>query len=577
MWLLALALLADTVHTFSLALSPAESVAVTVTGTGDPVVLVPGLFGSAFGYRAVIPLLTDAGYRAIVVEPLGIGSSARPEHADYSLTAQADRIAAALDRLSVRHAIVVAHSLGASMAFRLAYRRPDLVAGIVSLDGGPAERAATRSFRRAMTLAPWIKLFGGVKLVRRKIRGQLIKASGDPSWVSERVVDGYTAGAATTWTRPSRRFSPWRSGASRSGCSPISPRCGAPSGCSSERRHTRAGSARRKWRSWPPRSRRSSWTAWPGLGTSFTRSSLPWWSRRCDGCGRRRVCCLGPRRLVTIPRAMTNRLLLGLILVVASGDLPVPRSAPDASGARIFMDERAGTLVLDLAPIDLPANTPHHALAQPPVATLEIPENGFIYGFRVQVVDSAGHALPDELIHHFNLIDPDHRELFLPISRRLLAAGHETGTIRLPRLLFGLPLKRGEHVVASGMVENLTPAAYRRARVRLVMSFTPAKRPWPLFSASPWQMDVAFPVGDKSFTLPPGRSARSYEGSPAVRGTIVGLGGHMHDYGRVIEFADVTTGEVIYRAAPVADSGGHIESIPIAMLFGWTRRGVHID
>ncbi|HLB82344.1 MAG TPA: alpha/beta hydrolase, partial [Gemmatimonadales bacterium] len=115
---------------------------------------------------------------------------------DYSLTAQADRIAAALDRLSVRHAIVVAHSLGASMAFRLAYRRPDLVAGIVSLDGGPAERAATRSFRRAMTLAPWIKLFGGVKLVRRKIRGQLIKASGDPSWVSESVVDGYTAGAA---------------------------------------------------------------------------------------------------------------------------------------------------------------------------------------------------------------------------------------------------------------------------------------------------------------------------------------------------------------------------------------------
>src|SRR2546427_12711648 len=47
-----------------------------------------------------------------------------------------------------------------------------------------------------MTLAPWIKLFGGVKLVRRKIRGQLIKASGDPSWVSESVVDGYTAGAA---------------------------------------------------------------------------------------------------------------------------------------------------------------------------------------------------------------------------------------------------------------------------------------------------------------------------------------------------------------------------------------------
>src|SRR6266852_4844298 len=79
MWLLALALVADTIHSFSLALAPAESVEVTAMGTGDPVVLVPGLFGSAFGYRTLIPLLTDAGYRAIVVEPLGIGGSARHE------------------------------------------------------------------------------------------------------------------------------------------------------------------------------------------------------------------------------------------------------------------------------------------------------------------------------------------------------------------------------------------------------------------------------------------------------------------------------------------------------------------
>jgi hypothetical protein len=61
-----------------------------------------------------------------------------------------------------------------------------------------------------------------------------------------------------------------------------------------------------------------------------------------------------------------------------------------------------------------------------------------------------------------------------------------------------------------------------------------------------------------------------------VPGKIVGLGGHMHDYGRVIEFADATTGEVIYHAAPVADSSGHIEAIPVAFLYGWTRLGAHI-
>lgn len=265
---------------------------------------------------------------------------------------------------------------------------------------------------------------------------------------------------------------------------------------------------------------------------------------------------------------------LGLLVTLGvAHDSPV---APDPAGARIFTDPARGRLVIDLAPTDLPAHTMHHMLAQPPVATLEIPATGSIYGFRVQVVDSAGHALPDELIHHFNLIDPEHRELFLPISRRLLAAGHETGAIRLPWLLFGLPLQQGEHVVASAMVENLTATSYPNARVRLVMNFIPGGRPWPLFRASPWQMDVAFPVGDKSFTLPPGRSSRAYEGSPAVPGTIVGLGGHMHDYGRLIEFADVTTGEVIYHVAPVTDSAGHIESVPVAFLYRLTRLGVHI-
>src|SRR2546425_5746783 len=119
MWLLALALVADTIHTFSLALSPAESLEVSVTGTGDPVVLVPGLFGSAFGYRTLIPLLTDAGYRAIVVEPLGIGGSARPGHADYSLTPHADRISAALDPLGGRPPGGFLPFLGGAVAVRL--------------------------------------------------------------------------------------------------------------------------------------------------------------------------------------------------------------------------------------------------------------------------------------------------------------------------------------------------------------------------------------------------------------------------------------------------------------------------
>lgn len=191
-WLALLPLVAADVQ--SIAVAPAETLQVTVAGAGAPVVLVPGLFGSAYGFRTLSAALVERQYRVVVVEPLGVGGSGRPPRADYSLVAQADRIAAALDSLAVRHALVVAHSLGAGMALRLAWRRPDLVRGLVSLDGGPAETAATPGVRTAARMAPWVRLLGGEKLVRRKLQESLVKASGDPSWVTDEVVDGYTAG-----------------------------------------------------------------------------------------------------------------------------------------------------------------------------------------------------------------------------------------------------------------------------------------------------------------------------------------------------------------------------------------------
>src|SRR5207247_996624 len=157
---------------------------------------IPGSFGPEFGVPKLVPLLNSAGYRTIVVEPLGIGSSGRPQRADYSLTAQAERIAGVLDSLAIRQAFVIAHSLGGAEAFRLAYRRPDLVRGLISLEGGPTEAAITPAFKRALRFAPWIKLFGGIKLVRKKIRTMLLASSGDSTWVTDDVVIGYTAGAA---------------------------------------------------------------------------------------------------------------------------------------------------------------------------------------------------------------------------------------------------------------------------------------------------------------------------------------------------------------------------------------------
>ena len=176
--------------------APGERLRVVEAGSGAPVVLIPGLFGSAFGFRKLVEPLVDSGHRVLVVEPLGIGGSAKPEQADYSLTAQADRIAAVLQSLELDPAVVVAHSVGASMAFRLAARHPERVRAIVSLDGGPAEAAATPGFRRAMSFAFLIKLFGGVKRIQGMVRSTLKERSADPAWVTDEVVTGYMSAGA---------------------------------------------------------------------------------------------------------------------------------------------------------------------------------------------------------------------------------------------------------------------------------------------------------------------------------------------------------------------------------------------
>lgn len=174
--------------------APGECVQVTLEGAGSDVVLIPGLFGASFGFRRLVPLLVAEGNRVIVIEPLGVGFSARPPKADYSLTAQAGRIAAALDQLGVSSAVVVSHSVAGSMALRLALIDPDRVRAIVSLEGGPVEEVTTAGFRRAMKLAPILKLFGAGRMIRGRVKGMLESRSGDRSWVTEAVVDGYVAG-----------------------------------------------------------------------------------------------------------------------------------------------------------------------------------------------------------------------------------------------------------------------------------------------------------------------------------------------------------------------------------------------
>lgn len=271
-----------------------------------------------------------------------------------------------------------------------------------------------------------------------------------------------------------------------------------------------------------------------------------------------------------------------LLLVASSRPADVRPGTADGL-TRVEYDRDRGVVEFLVGPVDLPAmRHDHHASSGghagavlPPIGTVEMPADVAIYGLEYDLVDPEGRVLPPDLLHHVNLIDPTTRELFLPISRRIAAAGRETGVARAPWLLFGYQVRMGAPVVVAAMLHNETGRDYDDVTLRFRLLAIPPRRPWPLLSVYPFQMDVLFPHGDKSFDLPPGRSVRSYEASPAIPGRIVAMGGHAHDYATRIAFEDVGTGKVVWEAAPKLGSDGAIQSVPVGML--WRQLGTRIS
>jgi pimeloyl-ACP methyl ester carboxylesterase len=198
MFLLALSLLigpVDSTVVHDIEVAQGETLRITTVGAGRPIVLIPGIFGAAFGYRRLTAPLVAQGYRTVVIEPLGYGWSSHPKNADYSFTAQTDRIAMALDKMGIKQALFVAQSSGAAIAFRLTIQRPDLVRGLLSIDGGPAESAATPGLKKAFKLGGFAaKLAVDESKLRHDVRKEIVRNSGDTTWVTDAVIRGYTAG-----------------------------------------------------------------------------------------------------------------------------------------------------------------------------------------------------------------------------------------------------------------------------------------------------------------------------------------------------------------------------------------------
>jgi len=100
------------------------------------VLLLHGQPTWAFLYRKMIPVLVDAGYRAIAMDHLGMGFSDKPiDIADYSYLGHIDRLEKFINALGLRDITLFGQDWGSLIGLNFAGENPDLFARIVIGDG----------------------------------------------------------------------------------------------------------------------------------------------------------------------------------------------------------------------------------------------------------------------------------------------------------------------------------------------------------------------------------------------------------------------------------------------------------
>ncbi|MCO1577326.1 alpha/beta hydrolase [Crossiella sp. SN42] len=101
-------------------------------GTGEPMILIPGLGLDHTYYALGVPALS-AELRTIAVDLRGVGRSTKDEDVEYSVRLWAEDIALLIEHLGLAGAHVLGTSLGGSIALALAARHPAKVRSLIAV------------------------------------------------------------------------------------------------------------------------------------------------------------------------------------------------------------------------------------------------------------------------------------------------------------------------------------------------------------------------------------------------------------------------------------------------------------
>jgi haloalkane dehalogenase len=107
-------------------------------GEGPTVLLLHGEPSWSYLYRKMIPVLTDAGYRAVAPDLIGFGRSDKPgEQSDYTYARHVEWLRSVLfDQLDLTDIVLVCQDWGGLLGLRLVAEHPDRFAAVVAANTG---------------------------------------------------------------------------------------------------------------------------------------------------------------------------------------------------------------------------------------------------------------------------------------------------------------------------------------------------------------------------------------------------------------------------------------------------------
>ncbi len=253
-------------------------------------------------------------------------------------------------------------------------------------------------------------------------------------------------------------------------------------------------------------------------------------------------------------------------LVAQRQEMPGMAMPMNSTAAIAVQDDPAAqVLTVKLGPLNLPAHTDHMHTAQPRPLFLKIPFDGWIIAYHPRLADRSGNPLPGRLLHHVAFYNTARPDFVCPNKQEHIfgAGGEMNDWPATPG--FGYRVHPGDRIRITSMFHNPTavsyPAAYLEVRIDYRKTGSAGT---PLKSVYPTWLDVKS-CGDSSYNLKPGRNVTTGDVTLNYPGILLGVGGHMHDYGRELVLTNLTRNKTVATLPAKLDSGGHIVSMPIVM------------